>query len=197
MQDARVPQLRDRLGLPFAADVRYDRALADAVAKYQKANGINVTGQLTTATIGLAGLPRLVPHEEWSTLALGLAKATLVEAEDLLDRQRAIKSAREIAQVRRASHIVDRALASVPEHPATGDESRLAALVMREARRRGAEDIRLSMARTGEPDWAFRPAGEASTLRNDGGSPRAGTIAVRTRGGPRDGRRSGPALLER
>jgi murein L,D-transpeptidase YcbB/YkuD len=51
MQDARVPQLRDRLGLPFAADVRYDRALADAVARYQKANGITVTGQLTTATI--------------------------------------------------------------------------------------------------------------------------------------------------
>ena len=122
---------------------------------------------LTTATIGLAGLPRLVPHEEWSTLAAGLARATLVEAEDIVDQQRAIKSAREIAQVRRASHIVDRALVSVPEHPAIGDELRLAALVMREARMRGAEDIRLLIARTNEPDWAFRPAGDAAFAEGD------------------------------
>ncbi len=69
---------------------------------------------LTTATIGLAGLPRLVPHEEWSTFAVGLARAMLVDAEDLVDRQRSVKSPREIAQVRRASHIVDAALASAP-----------------------------------------------------------------------------------
>ena len=122
---------------------------------------------LTSATIGLAGLPRLVPHEEWSTLAAGLARATLVEAEDMVRRQRAIKSAREIAQVRRASQIVDQALASVPEHPPIGDESRLAALVMREARMRGAEDVRLLIARTSEPDWAFRPAGDAALAERD------------------------------
>jgi murein L,D-transpeptidase YcbB/YkuD len=51
MSDARVPELRDRLGLPPAADNRYDRALADAVARFQKANGITVTGQLTAATV--------------------------------------------------------------------------------------------------------------------------------------------------
>ena len=58
-------------------------------------------------------------------------------------------------------------LASVPEHPAIGDESRLAALVMREARMRGAEDIRLLVARPGEPDWAFRPAGNATFAAGD------------------------------
>jgi Xaa-Pro aminopeptidase len=118
---------------------------------------------LTAATIGLAGLPRLVPHQDWSTLAAGLVRATLVEAEDFVDRQRAIKSPREIAQVRRALHIVDRALASVPgERPPRADEAKLAALVMREARIRGAEDVRLLIARPGEPDWAFRPAGDAA-----------------------------------
>jgi Xaa-Pro aminopeptidase len=123
---------------------------------------------LTAATIGLAGLPRLVPHEEWSTLAAGLARATLVEAEDVVDRQRAIKSAREIAQVRRASHIVDQALASVSEgRPAAADEARLAALVMRAARMRGAEDIRLLMARPGEAEWAFRTAGDAAFCEGD------------------------------
>jgi Xaa-Pro aminopeptidase len=123
---------------------------------------------LTAATIGLAGLPRLVPHETWSTLAAGLAGATLVEVEDVVDRQRAIKSHREIAQVRRASHIVDQALASVPaECPPATDEARLVAHLMREARMRGAEDIRVLTARPGESDWAFRPAGEPAFREGD------------------------------
>lgn len=123
---------------------------------------------LSAATIGLAGLPRLVPHEVWSTLAAGLVRATLVEAEEIVDRQRAIKSPREIAQVRRASQIVDQALTSVPgSRPVAADEARLAAFVMREARMRGAEDIRLLIARTGEPDWAFRPAEGAAFAGGD------------------------------
>lgn len=123
---------------------------------------------LSTATIGLAGLPRLVPHEEWATLAAGLAGATLTDAEDLVDRQRAIKSDREIAQVRRASHIVRETLASLSaRRPAIADEATLAAVVMREARMRGAEDIRLLMARPEEPDWAFRPAGDATFGEGD------------------------------
>src|SRR5262252_2032582 len=118
---------------------------------------------LTRATNGLAGLPRLFPHAEWSTLAARLAGTTLVDAEDIVDRQRAIKSPREIAQVRHASDIVDRALAGIAEgRPAADDEMRLAAMVMREARMRGAEDIRLLMARPGERDWAFRPVADAA-----------------------------------
>jgi Xaa-Pro aminopeptidase len=123
---------------------------------------------LTASTIGLAGLPRLVPHEEWSKLAGGLAAATLVDAEDIVDNQRRIKSPREIAQVRRASRIVDQALASAPsERQADGDEARIAAVVMREARTRGAEDIRLLMARPGEAAWAFRPPGDAAFREGD------------------------------
>ncbi len=134
---------------------------------------------LTAATIGLAGLPRLVPHAEWSTLVAGLARATLVDAEDIVERQRAIKSPRELAQVRRASQIVDHALARCnadlqvsragrPEglHH-IGTETGLAALLMREARMRGAEDIRLLMARPNESDWAFRPAGDAALRDGD------------------------------
>ena len=52
------------------------------------------------AAIGLAGMPRLVPHGQWTTLAAGLADATLVNADAIVDRQRAIKSEREIAQIR-------------------------------------------------------------------------------------------------
>jgi Xaa-Pro aminopeptidase len=121
---------------------------------------------LTGSTIGLAGLPRLVPHMEWSTLVAGLARARLVEAEELVDRQRAIKSVREIAQVRRASVLVEQTFASVLENgPVLTDEARLGAHVIREARIRGAEDVRLSMAKLNESVWAFRPA-SAMPLRD-------------------------------
>lgn len=123
---------------------------------------------LMSSRIGLAGLPRLVPHEEWSTLAARLSQATLIDAEDMVNQQRAIKSAREVAQVRRASQIVDQVLASVQAVPSPiDDESRLAAFVLREARMRGAEDVRLLIARTGGPHWTFRPPEDAAIREGD------------------------------
>ena len=118
---------------------------------------------LTSSTIGLAGLPRLVPHAAWSTLVARLDRATLVDAEDLVSGQRAIKSNREIAQVQRASQIVNHALEHLTTmRPGIVNEARLAACVMREARMRGAEDIRLLIARPQEPEWAFHPAEDAT-----------------------------------
>jgi Xaa-Pro aminopeptidase len=118
---------------------------------------------LMTSTIGLAGLPRLVPHAVWATLLARLDGATLVEAEDLVDRQRAIKSSREIALVQRATQIVNQALGTLPAiRQATVNEARIGAFVMRAARMAGAEDIRLQVARAQDPEWAFRPAEDAT-----------------------------------
>ena len=119
---------------------------------------------LTAGRIGLAAMPRLVPHEEWTRLTAGLAQATLVDAEDLVDEFRTIKSTREIAQIRRASRIVRRALDTLPPMP---DELALAALVMHRARRDGAEDIRLLVARPPEERWALRPPEPAPIRRGD------------------------------
>ena len=51
VQDPRVPMLRDRLGLPAAADTRYDKALADAIRAFQNSRGVKPDGQLTAATV--------------------------------------------------------------------------------------------------------------------------------------------------
>jgi murein L,D-transpeptidase YcbB/YkuD len=51
MADARVPLVRERLGLAPEPNSNYNSALAMAVGKYQKANGIQVTGQLNGPTI--------------------------------------------------------------------------------------------------------------------------------------------------
>jgi len=49
-QDERVPQLRERLGMPGDGTV-FDKALSDAVKKFQEQHGLKVTGTLTSATV--------------------------------------------------------------------------------------------------------------------------------------------------
>jgi murein L,D-transpeptidase YcbB/YkuD len=52
MADERVPQLREKLGLPAVRDdLFYDKPLADAVAQFQKEKGLSATGKLTNQTI--------------------------------------------------------------------------------------------------------------------------------------------------
>jgi murein L,D-transpeptidase YcbB/YkuD len=51
MQDERVPQLRGRLGVPGDGGTTYDKALADAVKKFQEEHELKVTGTLTPQTV--------------------------------------------------------------------------------------------------------------------------------------------------
>ncbi len=52
MEDARVAQLRERLGVPGeATDLRYDEKVADAVKEFQRANDLPATGSLDARTI--------------------------------------------------------------------------------------------------------------------------------------------------
>ncbi len=51
MTDARVPALRERLGLPAENNKSYNLALANAVAKFQKANGLKPDGELGNTTV--------------------------------------------------------------------------------------------------------------------------------------------------
>ena len=51
MQDQRVPLLRLRLGVPGEAGAIYDKALADAVKRFQQAHALGATGMLNAATV--------------------------------------------------------------------------------------------------------------------------------------------------
>ena len=83
MEDPRVPQLRERLGLKGdAADLHYDAKLAEAVKKYQRSNELKVTGALDAQTIReLNGPPRdkqidinIANMERWRWLPRDLGK---------------------------------------------------------------------------------------------------------------------------
>ena len=51
MDDPRVPALRERLGLPAAADSTYDAGLADAVRAFQRERRLPATGRLDPRTV--------------------------------------------------------------------------------------------------------------------------------------------------
>ena len=83
MEDPRVPQLRDRLGLKGdAGDLHYDAKLAEAVKKYQRSNDLKVTGALDAQTIReLNGPPRdkqidiiIANMERWRWIPRDLGK---------------------------------------------------------------------------------------------------------------------------
>jgi L,D-transpeptidase YcbB len=87
MEDARVPLLRDKLGLTGdASDLRYDAKLAEAVKKFQRANELPVTGNLDSKTIKeLNGPPRdkqidtvISNMERWRWYPRDLGKAYVI-----------------------------------------------------------------------------------------------------------------------
>ncbi len=86
MQDQRVPLLRLRLGVPGEAGATYDRALADAVKRFQQAHGLGVTGTLNAATVeALNGRPSdahtdiiLANMERWRWMPHNLGKTYVI-----------------------------------------------------------------------------------------------------------------------
>jgi L,D-transpeptidase YcbB len=87
MEDARVPLLREKLGLGGdAADLKYDAKVAEAVKKFQRANELPVTGNLDAKTVKeLNGPPRdrsieliIANMERWRWYPRDLGKAHVV-----------------------------------------------------------------------------------------------------------------------
>jgi murein L,D-transpeptidase YcbB/YkuD len=86
MADARVPQLRERLGLPAEPNSNYNAALAMAVGKFQKASNIQATGLLNAQTIQALNPPNrakrldaiLASMERWRWMPRDLGKTHVV-----------------------------------------------------------------------------------------------------------------------
>jgi murein L,D-transpeptidase YcbB/YkuD len=84
MQDARVPLLRERLGVAGdAANTAYDKPLAEAVKKFQRAHDLSASGNLNSATVDALNGPRrdrdadviIANMERWRWLPRDLGKA--------------------------------------------------------------------------------------------------------------------------
>jgi murein L,D-transpeptidase YcbB/YkuD len=84
--DPRVPALRERLGVPAENNNKYNGALAMAVGKYQKANSLQVSGQINGPTIDSLNPPNkarkveaiLATMERWRWMPRDLGKTHVV-----------------------------------------------------------------------------------------------------------------------
>jgi murein L,D-transpeptidase YcbB/YkuD len=82
MQDERVPLLRERLGLAAADNTTFDKALAEAVKKFQAGHDLSRTGTLNGATIDALNGPKrgrdadviIANMERWRWLPRDLGK---------------------------------------------------------------------------------------------------------------------------
>src|SRR5262249_55984991 len=83
MQDARVPLLRERLGLADADNTSYDKLLAEAVKKFQRSHDLSATRTLPRTTIDAMNGPKrgrdtdviIANMERWRWLPRDLGKA--------------------------------------------------------------------------------------------------------------------------
>jgi len=127
--------------------------MAKESAKYLKEK------KLIPGTVGLAGLRRGLPYQQYRTLMAELEGCTIKDADDLLAGFRMIKSVRESDQIRRAARIVGQLIVFLKEttFEKTGERAIEAALY-REARFEGAEEFRMLIARPHQAGSSFRPA---------------------------------------
>lgn len=122
----------------FVEDLRACPDISKEVAPYLKEKG------LFPATVGFAGLSRLMPQIQLGVLIESLGDCRVVEAEDIILGLREVKSFRECDQIRRSSRIIGGVFDHLAGSPLRQmNEKSLEAEIIREARMEGAEDVRV------------------------------------------------------
>jgi Xaa-Pro dipeptidase len=114
--------------------------------------------KLIPSTIGLVGLERSMPYEQFRFFSNSTEACKLVHADDMIREMRMIKSLKEADQIRRSSRIVSRIFDDLARIPFSQvNEKRLEAVMSREAYLQGAEDVRMLIAKPREKNWSLRP----------------------------------------
>ena len=119
--------------------------VAKECAKYLKEKN------LVPCTVGLGRFAEQMPYQEFGVLKEALAGCKIVDATRMLPNLRMIKSTRESDEIRRAGRIVKKCFELVGSVCSTGmSEQFLEAMVRKQARFEGAEDIRMLVAMANE-----------------------------------------------
>jgi Xaa-Pro dipeptidase len=119
--------------------------VAKECARYLKEKG------LVPCTVGLGRFADMMPYQEFRGLIEALADCTIVDAARIVPNLRMIKSARESDEIRRAGRIVKKGFELVSSVCSAGmSEQFLDAMVRKQMRLEGAEDIRILFAMANE-----------------------------------------------
>jgi Xaa-Pro aminopeptidase len=154
-----LPSLKMTLAL---GDLVAVNDLPKECAKYLKEKGW-IPGK-----VGFAGLRTRMPYQQFRALSSGLQGSTIKDANDILADCRAIKSPREVDQIKRAASIVGKLTLLLKETTFERPSERaVEAALYRAARFEGAEDLRMLLAKPGREMVTFRPTSNEA-LKEDG-----------------------------
>ncbi|MCK4785861.1 MAG: aminopeptidase P family protein, partial [Desulfobacteraceae bacterium] len=155
-------------GLPSAKmttwieDVRACPDVSRGCAEYLKEK------ELIPGTIGFAGLTQLMPHYQLKFLTDNIPGCDIVDADSIIRELRMVKSNRECDQIRRASRIVEGLFGFITDSSFPNmNERAVEAMLYKEARFEGAEDVRVLFAKPLEREWAFRPTEDVTINPGD------------------------------
>ncbi len=114
---------------------------------------------LIPSTVGFAGVRELMPYYQLQFLSESIAQCKIIDCSDVIKKMRMIKSTRECDQVHRSSRIVRSTFDAIFSDLLPGiNEKYLEAIIYKEARLQGAQDIRLFFAKPQEKNWSLRPS---------------------------------------
>ncbi len=120
------------------------------------------------STIGLIGFKQLMPYGEFQVIKKSIEQCKIVELDNILSDMRAVKSEKELDQVRRASEVLNHVLNLVSSlHSSAMTETMLEAILGRDVKLEGASDFRMLIARPAGQNWTFQPSGERKIAVGD------------------------------
>jgi Xaa-Pro aminopeptidase len=137
----------------WVEDTRSAMSLPQACIEYL--NERNLMG----SKVGIAGLREWMPCREFQAFVDGTGTCDLIGANHILMEMRAVKSPREWDQMRRAARIVALGFRFIEEgFFQNANEKLIDAMIDREMRLEGIEDVRLLFGKPLETSWAMRPS---------------------------------------
>jgi Xaa-Pro aminopeptidase len=148
----------------WVKDIRSAEDLCQKSVEYLKEK------KLLSSTIGFAGFRQFMPYRQFHILTETTRRCRVVDADDLIERMRMVKSERESDQIRRSAHIINLAfdLISHASFSASGlNERILEAGVGRLAYLEGAEDVRILIGKPKASNWTLRPPEDTRVADGD------------------------------
>ena len=126
------------------------------------------TRGLKPKRVGLVTVEEQLNIREWRDLEKLLEGVEWVNMSDYLNSLRLVKTTVELALLKEATDILEQALAHFEKIARPGQkEYQIMAETEREARRRGVEDFRLLLARSGTPKVGLRPAADSALQKGE------------------------------
>ena len=153
---------------PFSSTLTWIQEV-HSVGKFAQGVGEAIkVRSLKPKRLGVVSVEQQLNIREWRELGKLFEGAEWRDLGDHFNTLRRVKSDVELTLLRQTIRILEEALAVFRKNGSPGQkEYEIAAEIERAARRRGVEDFRLLLARSGQPEIGLRPAGDSALKKGE------------------------------